>query len=364
MRICRSTRMWIVRCGMILFWIIFFVVAGLFVRADFFAPKNTITILSWSGTIDGALLKKFEAESGIRVFLNSYSTNEELLVKLRATGGRGYDLVVPSDYAVEKLIKERLAKKIDLSKLDFIHEINPVLMGLYFDPKNEYSIPFGWDIFCLGINTLYTDSSLIKNVWQTLFDGDRSKHRIIMTNDPLEAMLFSVESAKYDQNGTVCSGGCDALYKDVLARLRKQRKNLEAYTTVRADYLLGMGHADIAIMQTTDLWRAMRTFMTVDFIVPSPTFITVENCVIPAASTKEEEVYRFLNFLFKKENAIRQFEFCPTPPARLDVLDNVELSDRQKSLMRSSPEQFKSYLFIRDPFPEFVRYDLWVATKS
>lgn len=349
---------------MILFWIIFFILAGLFVRADFFAPKNTITILSWSGTIDGTLLKKFEAETGIRVFLNSYSTNEELLVKLRATGGKGYDLVVPSDYAVEKLIKEGLAKKLDLSKLDFVSQINPVLMGLYFDPKNDYSIPFGWDVFCLGVNTRYVNPASITNVWQTLFDGDRSSHRVIMTNDPLEAMLFAVESAKSEQNGVVCPGGCDSLYKDVLARLRKQRKNLEAYTTVRADYLLGMGHADIAIMQTTDLWRAMRTFKQVDFIVPSPTFVTVENCVIPAASVKDEFVYRFLNFLFKKENAIKQFESCPTPPARLDVLDSVDLSVRQRDLMRSSPEQFKSYLFIRDPFPEFVRYDLWVATKS
>lgn len=369
-------KVWVVRVLSVLFWALALVLAGLFVRADFFAPSRAITVLSWSGTMDRALLKKFEAETGIRVFFNSYATNEELLVKLRATGGAGYDLIVPSDYAVLKLVDEGLIKKIDKSRCSFWDKLNPVLLGLYFDPKNDYSIPFGWDLYCVGINKRRIDSSKIKNGWDLIFPARRGDvppgRQVVMTNDPLEAMLFVYA-------GTTCCGEFPTnihdiyswsperrkeLYVGLLTGLREQRKHLEAYATVRADYFLGMGYVDAAIMQTTDLFRAVKTYDNIDFVVPSPTFVTVENCVIPAACKKDELVYTFLNFLYRHDVAVAQFAACPTAPARSDVFESVAISPRYRELMTLSRDKFQRYLFIRDPFPEYVRYDLWVAVKS
>lgn len=371
-----TIQVWTVRVISVLFWTSVLVLAGLFVRADFFASDRAITVLAWSGTMDRALLKKFETETGIRVFFNSYATNEELMAKLRATGGAGYDLVVPSDYAVIKLVEEGLIKKIDKTKCLFWRDLNPVLLGLYFDPENTYSIPFGWDLYCVGINKQRVDAAQIKNGWDLLFPARTGvvapERKVVMTNDPLEALLFAYV-------GTGCCGKFpadfhtiytwsreqrEALYVGLLAGLREQRKNLEAYATVRADYFLGMGYVDAAIMQTTDLFRAMKSYDNIDFILPSPTFVTVENCVIPVACHKDDLVYCFLNFLYRHDVAVEQFAACPTAPARADVFDSVSVGSRYRELMTVSREKFQKFLFIRDPFPEYVRYDLWVAVKS
>lgn len=369
-------QIWLVRISYVVFWCAVLVVGGLVVRADFFARERAITVLAWSGTIDRVLLKRFEKETGIRVFFNSYATNEELLVKLRATRGAGYDLIVPSDYAVPKLVAEGLIKKIDKSKCTFWQDLNPVLLGLYFDPKNEYSVPFGWDLYCVGVNKKRVDVAQIQNGWDLIFPMRAHKvdleRKVVMTNDPLEAMLFVYAGgnccgkfpADFRDIYTWSAEKRTELYEGLLRGLREQRSNLEAYATVRADYFLGMGYADAAIMQTTDLFRAMKSYNDIDFLVPVPTFVTVENCVIPAATKKDDLVYAFLNFLYRHDIAVEQFMSCPTAPARLDVLASDEVSERFRKLMTVSPEKFGQFLFIRDPFPEYVRYDLWVGVKS
>lgn len=367
---------WVVRSLFILFWALVLLLAGLFIRADFFAPAREITVLAWSGTMDRALLKKFEAETGIKVFFNSYATNEELLVKLRATRGAGYDLVVPSDYAVIKLVKEGLVKPIDKRKCLFWNDLNPVLLGLYFDPTNTYSIPLGWDIYCVGINKTRVNKAQVKNGWDLIFPAMRGikegGRRVVMTNDPLEAMLFAYVGANccgsiptdFHDIYTDTIGRHSPLYTGLLNTLREQRKNVDAYATVRADYFLGMGYVDAAIMQTTDLFRTIKSYDNIDFIVPDPTFVTVENCAIPVTCAKDELVYAFLNFLYRRDIAIERFAIYPTVPARADVFEYITMPLAYRELMMHALKNFGHYFFIRDPFPEYVRYDLWVAVKS
>lgn len=371
MKRIRLVQIWIVRFLAIVLWTTIFVIAGLFLRANFFARERAITVLAWSGTMDRGVLKKFEAETGIRVYFNSYGTNEELLVKLRATGGAGYDLVVPSDYAVRKLAAEGLIKKIDKKRCLFWADLDPVLLGLYYDPLNEYSIPFGWDIYCVGINKQRVDRAAIKNGWELIFPS-RGRRSVVMTNDPLEAMLFAYvgtaccgySAHTFDQLYDGSTTDLQSVYEKLLTALRFQRTHLEAYATMRADYFLGMGYVDAAMMQSTDLFRAMRSFENIDFIVPSPTFVTVENCVIPVASAKDDLVYTFLNFLYRRDVVIEQFASCPTAPARRDVLPSLDVVPAYRELMTLTKDRFNDYLFIKDPFPEYVRYDLWVAVKS
>ncbi len=74
---------------------------------------NSINVFAWGDILDPAVIADFEKETGIKVNLNYYSSNEELIVKLKATRGEGYDLIIPSDYAVKILIKEDLLKPID-----------------------------------------------------------------------------------------------------------------------------------------------------------------------------------------------------------------------------------------------------------
>lgn len=352
----------LMRVGITVFWCYFIVLLVSLSGSTFFTKERSITVLAWSGTFDRQYVKKFEQSTGIKVYLSYYSSNEELLVKLRATGGRGYDLVVPSDYAVGMLRSEGLLKKIDKSRLSFYSALNPVLLGLPFDPHNEYAIPFEWEIYCIGIDrNFFVNPEKIESPWDLIFccSEQRPDYRVIMTNDPLEAIVFT---AGY------LFGKVDSLSEDQICQVQRllvaQKPWVEAYTNVRADYFLGTGAAHAAVVQSSEAWRAMRLYKNVDFIVPAKTFISIEHCAIPIGCEREDQVYTFLNFMCTKESFVHHFQQFFCPPARLDVIEELEASDRQKKLMRPTVEDFQNYSFIRNIVPEKRRYDLWVVLKS
>ena len=111
---------------------------NLFVWADFF-HKDTI--------------KKFEKEYNATINLYYYSSNEELIVKLKETKCRGYDLIFPSDYAIKALKKEKLLQALDKTALNFMSHIDKRLLNQQYDLKNQYALPYLWEIYGIGINT-------------------------------------------------------------------------------------------------------------------------------------------------------------------------------------------------------------------
>lgn len=350
-----------VRIGIIGAWLTLFALILLAPRIEV-AEKNSITVFTWSGVFSQDYIKKFEQETGIKVYLSYYASNEELLVKLRATGGRGYDLIVPSDYAVKKLLDEGLLKKIDHTKLNFVSDLNPLLLGHSFDPKNEYAVPFVWELYLLGVTTDFMrEQTMPVDVWDLVFKPQNfgPHYRLIMVNDPVEAIL----SAAYYLFGKV-----DTLSNEQIDQVQQllihQRAWVEGYSNVRSDYYLGTNNAKIALAQSSELWRALRDYNNIDFVVPNPTFITVEHCAMPRASQKEELVATFLNFFYTKESFKHHFEIFKSCPARTDVIASLDATDQQKKIMYSSSEAFAHYWFIRDIIPEQRKHDLWITLKS
>lgn len=322
--------------------------------------ERSINVFAWDGTFVRSYIKKFEEVTGIKVYLSIYNSNEELLTKLFTSRAKGYDLVVPSGYVMKRLIKADLLKKIDRTQLNFFDKINPLLLGHFFDPKNEYSIPFEWEIYCVGINTNFISKDDFSNPWDLIFKRPHNtSQKIIMVNDLVEAIIFAA---------TYLYGHVENLSDRQLEKVRmlliNQREWVEAYCNVRTDYFLGTDNAVAVVAQSSEVWRAMRDYKNVDFIIPEKPFVSIESCVIPKESKKENLVYEFMNFFFTKESFVHHFGeqlFCP---ARLDVIDELPATERQKVIMRSSKNSFDKYLFIRDLVSEQKRYDTWIAVKS
>src|SRR5271154_1669420 len=160
------------RMMVVIFWVLVlfgFMYSPALIRW-FSRSEKSITVFTWPLIIDANYITAFEKETGIKVYISYYESNEELLTKLKTTRGRGYDLVIPSDYAIEQLIKEQLVKKIDMSKLDFIGRINPFLKNNYYDPTNEYSLPYFWSVYGLCIDRDAFGGQLPEASWALIFD--------------------------------------------------------------------------------------------------------------------------------------------------------------------------------------------------
>ena len=105
--------------------------------------SNVLYVYNWGEYIEPALIEKFEKETGIKVIYDTFEQNEDMYMKVKE-GGNNYDVVVPSDYMAEKMIKQGMLEKIDYSKIPNFKYIDEKFKNLDYDPKNEYTVPYMW----------------------------------------------------------------------------------------------------------------------------------------------------------------------------------------------------------------------------
>jgi len=342
-------------------WLAAFTIALYLPHFEIFPfQEKSINLFTWGDTIDLNVLSEFEKKTGIKVNISYYSTNEELLIKMKATGGDDYDLIMPSDYAVKRLIKEELVQKIDRRRLNFWHDINPALLKHSFDPKNTYSIPFEWEIYGMGVNAKFFKDKPFQPSWNAVFNTDQIDYTIAMNNDPIEVVLFA---AFYLYNKT------RSITPEEFAGVRKllleQRKKVEAYSDTRADYFIATGNCPVALSVSALIKRVRLLFPEVDFVVPEEgTFITIENLCLPKASKKQKYVYQLLNFLYTKESMIKHYDSFWFFPATLSPINDLDLDPYEKKLLQMTREEFNKFHFIQNIYPQQKVRDLWVEVKS
>lgn len=351
----------IIRSTVIVFWV-FVIFSCLYLPKVSFTgiESRSINVFAFGDILDPSVVAQFEEETDIKVRLSYYSSNEELLVKMKATKGEGYDLIIPSDYAVNLLIQEKLLQPIDKSKLSFWHEINKNLLGHTFDPMNEYSIPLEWEIFGFGIDNDYFANHPPLHSWKLIFDRSIIDYKIAMTNDPIEAIQFA---------GFYLFGLQEELNHaqalQVRALLKQQKNWVEAYASFRGDYFLATRNCPVVVASSSYIWKTMRQFPFVSFVVPEDgTFITIENLAIPAVTKKENYTYQFINYIFKHESIKTHFEKFGFFPSTLQALQDLDIKPEARELINASEEQFSKFHFIQEIMPQQEIHDTWVDVKS
>lgn len=323
--------------------------------------KNSITVFCWSDLFLDEVVEEFEKKTGITVNITTFSTNEELLVKLKATNGKGYDLLIPSDYAVGLLREQGLIKKIDPSRILTFNDIDPSLKGHPFDPGNEYSVPYCWEVFGLVYDPEYFNNKPFDGSWATIFDPKRIDYTIAMMNDPVEAFIISA----YYKYGVV-----DWLTKQqvhgVGNLLQIQKNWVESYGAMRTDYFVSMKNCPVGTTTSSYALLAQSQFPFVEFEIGKPhTFLTIENLCIPAESKKDDQVYAFINHILDHETYARSAEeYCIFPPSR-KVLPYMKSAPR--SFYRIYDEAMAldgKFYFVKNITDEETMRLFWINLKA
>lgn len=337
-------------------------------RLSFLMPaQKSINILTWGSIFDSSTLSEFHRRTGIKVNISYYSTNEELLVALKSTRGYGYDLIVPSDYAVKILKDHRLLKKIDKSRLDFWDSLNPLLIGHFFDPANDYSMPYMVEFFGLGFSKSYFKGSLAQPSWELLFKDPRT-YKIAMVNDANEAVNLAAHYLYSSSIGHLVQSSDDQI-KEIKELLVKQKAWVEAYTDFRPDYFLLTHNCPLVVTQLSSIIRAQEQSSDIGFAIPREgTFMSIENLALPCGS-QNDAVYDFINYVYRPEVVINHFEKLASLPAVVNVLPTLHFEgDLQKtiiSLLTLNRSEFEKFvLFYLPIMPENKLNNLWVEVKS
>ena len=352
-----QTRVW-VKIGIVVFisaFIIAFLSVGCF--AALFNRGKNINILVWGQVLDKEFLADFEKETGIHVNMNYFENNEELFVKLQSTNSHDYDLIMPSDWAAQLLIRDGLIKKLDRTKIVVWDNLYPALCNHYFDPHNYYTIPFYWSLFGLGINTDYWNGKTPEPTWGLIFDEQVMPKRI----GTVEDIRALVSTAALYLFGRVEQLNSDEI-NQIKQLLIKQKPYVEIYTDSRAEYVLASEVVPVVATLFGDLLKVMRRFDNLDFILPQEGgFAVIDSFAITAATKKDDLVYLFLNYLFRPDvvkNYVDKFDFFPA------VKVDVEYDDRFIRLTEPTKALFQNINFFRNVVSKEILNDVLITLKS
>lgn len=315
-----------------------------------------ISILTWGDILEPSVIQAFEKDFGVKVHLSYYGSNEELLVKMKATEGEGYDILVPSDYAVAKLIENDLLQPVDKTKISNFPKIDPLLLNQFYDPSNTYSLPFEWEVFGFGYNKDML--KLASASWDCLFNPDL-KFKYVMSNDPNEAIQF----ASFHLFGPKLSLNNYEL-GIVIDLLTQARKRTEAYATFRSDYFLATKSVPLVVASSSYVWRSMKNFPFIGFKIPDEgSFITIENICLSKRSKNVDAAHKFINYLFSDESMRQHFETFSFFPSTLYQIPNLDLDDDAREILTTRADLFKKLRFIHELASQEKIQDAWVKIK-
>lgn len=243
----------------------------------------------------------FEQLTGITVNYKTYASNEELYSKLNS-GGADYDIVIPSDYMISRMIKENMLRKLDYNNIPNFSYINEKYRNLEYDPQNEYSVPYMWGTVCIIYNKTMVDEEITS--WSSLWD-EKYAGNILMFNNPRDAFGIALTYAGYSQNTE------DKNELTVAANmLKEQKKVVQAYVMDEIFDKMEGGSAAIAPYYAGDAVTMMAENSDLTWCLPTEgTNRFVDAACIPVNAVNVEAAEMYINFLCETEIAHANCDF-------------------------------------------------------
>lgn len=334
-----------------------------------FKDQNiSINVYNWgeyisTGAEEGTLNvnSEFTKLTGIKVNYTNYATNEELYAKLKG-GGASYDIIIPSDYMINKMIKEGMVQKLDFDNIPNFKYIMPNFRNLEYDPENEYSVPYTWGTVGIIYDETMVDIPQDEIDWDLLWSEDYADN-VLMFDNPRDA--FAIAEIK---NGFSLNTEDPEELKAAAEDLTAQKKIVQAYVMDEIFDKMGAGDALIAPYYAGDALTIMEENDSLNFVVPkSGTNLFVDAMCIPASSKQKEAAEMYINFMCEPDIAYANIDYiCYSTPhsAAFEMLDE-EVS--------SNPISYPDDEFIADKTTVFVNLSdeanmdmqtLWTEMKS
>ncbi len=325
---------------------------------------SELHFFNWADYMDEDIMAQFEEECGVKVTQDIYSSNEELIAKLQA-GNAGYDLVIPSDYAVEILATNGLLQPLNMENIPNVANIDPELMGMYFDPENKYSIPYQWGTTGIGYNiTAYEDSP--PDSWAYLFEPDLlcpHKGFASMLDDERETVGAALKYLGYSYNDTDPAHHAEA--RDLLIR---QKECLAGYNSDNFNQTLAAEEVVIAHAWSGGTALARAENPNIFYVIPKEGgSIWMDNMAIPADAPNPYTAEVFINYLLEPEIGaqLTNYTYYFTPNVKAQPLLDEEYFDLLESGgMLVDEETMQRLEWIKRDENSIIFSDTWTAVKA
>ncbi|CAM3517941.1 ABC transporter substrate-binding protein [Hydrogenibacillus schlegelii] len=286
---------------------------------------RTLIVFNWGDYLDPSLLQAFEAETGIRVVLETFDSNEAMLAKIRQ-GGTPYDVAVPSEYALSRMIAEGLVRPLDPALLPNLKNLDPRFLNLPFDPGNRYSVPYFWGTVGIAYNREALGEGAIRS-WNDLWDP-RFRDSILLIDGVREVIGLGLQSLGYSLNDT------DPVHlAEAKARLDALKPNVRAIVGDEIKFLLAGEEAPIGVVWSGDAAEVIDENDAFDYVIPEEgSNLWFDSLVIPTTARNVAGAHAFINFLLDAEVAAQNTEYIlySTPNRAAMALLPPEIRDDRR----------------------------------
>lgn len=322
-------------------------------------PKGEVNVYNWGEYIDEELLAQFEQETGIHVNYTNYEHNEAMYSKIKQ-GGVNYDVVIPSDYMISRMIQEDMLEEINFDNVPNFANIMEEYRNPDYDPTNAYSVPYAGGV----VGIIYNSTVVTEPVtsWEIMF-SDQYAGEVLMIDNSRDAFGIALKYLGYSQNTTNADeiqAACD-LIADAQAR-----GVYKGYVMDQVFDKMESGEAAISAYYAGDYLTMVENNPDLKFAIPeegSNQFMDAM-CILKGAANKEN-AEAFINFMCDVDVATQNAEYIwYTSPVK-GVRENLELDEETDAVMYPDPAILeKCEFFIHLPQETLDLYsDLWVKLK-
>ncbi|WP_326910308.1 ABC transporter substrate-binding protein [Sedimentibacter sp. MB31-C6] len=319
--------------------------------------KEVLNVLNYDIYIDKTLITEFEDANDVTVKYDTYSTPEEMYIKAKA-GASNYDLIISSEYMIERMINEGMVNKLNLENIPNYQYIDDKFKNQPYDPNNEYAVPYFWGTLGILYNKETVDVS--SESWEILWDENNSQ-RIIMMDSQRDAFAAALKLLGYSLN-TVN----EQELNEAKELLLEQKPHVMAYITDGAPDLMINEEADMALVWSGEAVSAMSENENLDFIIPKEgSNIWIDAMFVPSTSKNQPMAEEFINFLCSKEATLRNIDEVWYSTVHTEAITEVDEELINNSAFNIPEEKIEQMEMFRDP-KEFIDLysNRWTEIKA
>ncbi len=320
---------------------------------------GAINVFVWTEYVSDAAFEAFTDETGIKVNVSTYSSNEDLLAKLKSESEGTYDVILPSDYAVEYLIAQDKLMELDKDKLPNLENISEAYLNEPYDPDNKYSVPYEGGVACIAVNKSKIDKEITS--YADLFDPSLAGEIVVL--DDYRAVIGMTERAMgLSMNET----DPDTLI-EVSDKLMTLKDNVKLYDSDSPKSALISGDCNVGMVWSAEVALSMDENPDIEIVYPTEgAYVFLDNWCIPAGSKNYDSAMTFINFMLSPEAAQMNLEdfpyLCPNSVA-LEMMGEEYVSNTAKNVPSEVIEagEFVSYL---DTDTLAIYDEMWTKLKK
>ncbi len=268
------------------------------------ASKDSINVFVWTEYVPDSVFEAFEEETGIHVNVSTYSSNEDMLAKVKSEAEGTYDVVLPSDYMISQMISQNMLEKLDQEALTNLGNIGESYLNPAYDPGNVYSVPYQGGVAAIAVNTSKVDLSITK--YDDLFN-EALANSLVVLDDYRAVIGMTARSMGKSMNET----DPEVLSK-IETKLLTLKNNIKLYDSDSPKSALISGDCNAGFVWSAEIALAMEENPDIEVVYPTEgAYLFMDNWAITKGSKNYDSAMKFINYMLTSDAAQLVMEEFP-----------------------------------------------------